>query len=78
MDLRDASASKKLTRNTDADHMKMHLMLAEKHDICRVLYKWKTLLPLHYGKVSMGGVTFTFHSKFSTLPLIFSASKYFR
>ena len=33
---------------------------------------------LHYGKVSMGGVTFAFHWEFSTLPLIFSASKYFR
>ena len=67
MDLRDASASKKLTRNTDADHMKMHLMLAEKHDICRVLYKWKTLLPLHYGKVSMGGVTFRISNFLTTL-----------
>ena len=35
-------------------------------------------LSMHYGKVSMGGVTFAFHWEFSTLPLIFSASKYFR
>ena len=45
----------------------MHLMLAEKHDICRVLYKWKTLLPLHYGKVSMGGVTFRISNCLPTL-----------
>ena len=33
---------------------------------------------MHYGKVSMGGVAFAFHWEFSTLPLIFSAYKYFR
>ena len=38
----------------------------------------RLFLTLHYGKVSMGSVTFIFHWEFSTLPLIFSASKYFR
>ena len=33
---------------------------------------------MHYGEVAMGGVTFASHSDLPTLPLILSASKYFR
>ena len=38
----------------------------------------KKVNPMHYGEVVMGGGTFASYSDLPTLPLILSASKYFR